>query len=89
MAAIFETLSGSYFSPASTAPISLNGETSNSPKLFTKLTIKFHIWNHKWGLTTAVVNVIIWKKIVSYAQKALTTAAVTQRLYQSVIGSFI
>ncbi len=28
---------------ASAAPITLYGETSNSPKLFTKLTIKFHI----------------------------------------------
>jgi len=37
---------GSYFSHASTAPNSLNGETSNSPKLFNKLMSKFHIWNH-------------------------------------------
>ncbi len=34
--------------------ISLNGETSHSPKLFTKLMIKFHIWKHQWNLTTTV-----------------------------------
>ncbi len=30
------------------------GETSNSPKLFTTLKIKFHIWNHQWNRTTTV-----------------------------------
>ncbi len=33
---------------------SLNGETSNSPKLFTKHVIKFHIWNHQRNLITTV-----------------------------------
>ncbi len=28
--------------------------TSNSTKRFTKLTIKFHIWNHQWNRTTTV-----------------------------------
>lgn len=49
--AIFET---SYFSHASTALISLNGETSNSWKLFTKLTMKFHIWNQQWNIIITV-----------------------------------
>ncbi len=34
--------------------ISLNGETSHSPKPFTKLMVKFHIWKHQWNLTTTV-----------------------------------
>ncbi len=49
-AAIFETPLGH----PSAAPISLYGETSNSPKLLTKLTIKFHIWNQQWNQTTTV-----------------------------------
>jgi len=51
LAAIFEA-SLSCFSRASAAPVFL--ETSNSPKLFIKLTINFHIWNRQWDqMTTA------------------------------------
>ncbi len=50
-AAIFETPLGH----SSAAPITLYGETSNSPKLFTKLTIKFHIWNHQRNRTTTML----------------------------------
>ncbi len=47
------------------APISLNSETLNYPILFTKLMIKFHIWNHQRNLTTTIIN------IVSFAQIAI------------------
>jgi len=49
LAAIFEMplVLGSYITQGHgrTAHISLNGETSNFPKLFAKLAIQFHIWN--------------------------------------------
>ncbi len=54
-AAIFETPLGH----PSAAPTTLYGETSNSPKRFPKLTIKFHIWNHQWNRTTTVFFIMI------------------------------
>jgi len=43
-AAIFETYPLGH---PSAAPIFLNGQTSNSPKMFAKLSIKFNICNHE------------------------------------------
>ncbi len=60
----------------SAAPITLYGETSNSTKRFTKLTIKFPIWNHQWNRTTTVSYMLFlllklrYKKLIFQARSA-------------------
>lgn len=49
--------------------IYLNGETSTSPTLLVKLTIKCHIWNHQWHLKTTLASILFqhfWIKQKNY-----------------------